>query len=148
MAEKWGNQDSARRMTQKYNDTVDQVNKLARDNREYTHITDEDLKEIHKQLDEKVNAETARKDLNLDKVDNTPDSEKPMSDEQKAALIEATKDFITSVPSDMEELSPEVGVLVNLLVAGSKLILDTENAGVKHKVNVFVQNSKLVFVTI
>ena len=104
MAEKWGNQDSARCMTRKYNDTVDQVNKLVKDNREYTQVTDEDLKEIHKQLGEKVNAETARKDLNLDKVDNTPDKEKPMSDEQKAALIEATKDFITSVPSDMEEL--------------------------------------------
>lgn len=106
MAEKWSNQDSARKMTQKYNDTVDQVNTL------------------HKQLDKKIDAETAQKDLD-----------------------EATKNFVTSIQSELTDLSPETEVLVNILINGTKMILDTGGSKSHHKVNVLVQNTKLVFIT-
>lgn len=148
MAEKWTNGDSARQMTHKYNQAIEEINSMSKNSNNYQESVDADLKAIYEKLEQKVDTETAKKDLELDKVDNTPDKEKPVSEPQGKAIEQATQDMLTSVPSDMTELSPDAGVLINFIVRGTKLIMDTDTSQVVHKVNVFVNNNKLVFVSI
>ena len=123
MAQKWGNNDSARTMTRKYNETVDQM------------------------LEGKVDKDTAKKDLGVDKVDNTADMDKPLSNPQARAIENATENMLTSQGIDVDIDGPEPGVLVEIRIEGSKIIMNTDSAQVIQKVNAYIKGSKLVLIS-
>lgn len=145
MAERWQNNDSARTMTKKYNEMVDQINGYEQTNKN----TEQAADDVRKLLGQKVDKDTAKKDLGIDKIDNTPDMDKPLSNPQARAMENAIEDMLTSEPINGVDVGgPPVGVLVNLSISGTKLILDTENAEIRHKITVFVRNTKLMFVIV
>lgn len=143
MAQKWVNNDSARTMTKKYNEMVDQINGYEKTNQS----TEKVVEDIRKLLEGKVDKETAKIDLGVDKIDNTSDMDKPLSNPQARAIKNATENMLTSQEIDTEIDGPEPGVLVEVYVRGSKLVMNTDSAQVVQKINVFIQGSKLVLIT-
>lgn len=143
MAQKWANNDSARTMTKKYNEMVDQINGYEKTNQN----TEKVAEDVRKLLEGKVDKETAKTDLGVDKIDNTPDMDKPLSNPQARAIENATENMLTSQGIDTEIDGPEPGVLVEVYVQGSKLVMNTDSAQVVQKINVFIQGSKLVLIT-
>lgn len=143
MAQKWSNNDSARTMTRKYNEMVDQINGYEKTNQS----TEKVAEDVRKLLDGKVDKETAKKDLGVDKIDNTPDMDKPLSNPQARAIENATENMLTSQGIDVDIDGPEPGVLVEIRVEGSKLVMNTDSAQVIQKINVYVKGSKLVLIT-
>ena len=100
MARKWQNEDSARLMTTKYNETAEEVEDLKKGSKEINQATQTELDELYSQLSKKVET---RADLDLDKVDNTPDSEKPLSIPQSIALEQALSSVITAEDAEVIE---------------------------------------------
>lgn len=143
MAQKWGNNDSARTMTRKYNETVDQINRYEKTNQH----TEQTTEEIRKLLEGKVDKDTAKKDLGVDKVDNTADMDKPLSNPQARAIENATENMLTSQGIDVDIDGPEPGVLVEIRIEGSKIIMNTDSAQVIQKVNAYIKGSKLVLIS-
>lgn len=143
MAQKWQNNDSARTMTKKYNEMVDQINGYEKTNQS----TEKVAEDVRKLLDGKVDKETAKKDLGVDKIDNTPDMDKPLSNPQARAIENATENMLTSQGIDVDIDGPEPGVLVEIQVEGSKLVMNTDSAQVIQKINAYVKGSKLVLIT-
>lgn len=143
MAQKWSNNDSARTMTRKYNEMVDQINGYEKTNQS----TEKVAEDVRKLLDGKVDKETAKKDLGVDKIDNTPDMDKPLSNPQARAIENATENMLTSQGIDVDIDGPEPGVLVEIRVEGSKLVMNTDSAQVIQKINAYVKGSKLVLIT-
>lgn len=143
MAQKWSNNDSARTMTRKYNEMVDQINGYEKTNQS----TEKVAEDVRKLLDGKVDKETAKKDLGVDKIDNTSDMDKPLSNPQARAIENATENMLTSQGIDVDIDGPEPGVLVEIRVEGSKLVMNTDSAQVIQKINAYVKGSKLVLIT-
>lgn len=143
MAERWQNNDSARTMTRKYNETVDQINRYEKTNQH----TEQTAEEIRKLLEGKVDKDTAKKDLGVDKVDNTADMDKPLSNPQARAIENATENMLTSQGIDVNIDGPEPGVLVEIRIEGSKIIMNTDSAQVIQKVNAYIKGSKLVLIS-
>ena len=143
MAQKWSNNDSARTMARKYNEMVDQINGYEKTNQS----TEKVAEDVRKLLDGKVDKETAKKDLGVDKIDNTPDMDKPLSNPQARAIENATENMLTSQGIDVDIDGPEPGVLVEIRVEGSKLVMNTDSAQVIQKINAYVKGSKLVLIT-
>ena len=144
MAQKWGNNDPARTMTRKYNETVDQINRYEKTNQH----TEQTAEEIRKLLEGKVDKDTAKKDLGVDKVDNTADMDKPLSNPQARAIENATENMLTSQGIDVDIDGPEPGVLVEIRIEGSKIIMNTDSAQVIQKVNAYIKGSKLVLISL
>lgn len=143
MAQKWENNDSARTMTKKYNEMVDQINGYEKTNQS----AEQTAEDVRKLLEGKVDKETAKKDLEVDKVDNTADMDKPLSNPQARAIENATENMLTSQGIDVDIDGPEPGVLVEVRIEGSKLIMNTDSAQVVQKINVYIKDSKLVLIT-
>lgn len=147
MAQKWQNQDSARTMTNKYNKTVEEVNELKQQSSQSNSEQEKTLQEIRKELDSKVNSETAKTDLQLDKVDNTSDMDKPVSNPTARAIENAVEGMLTSEPIDSElDVTPPIGVLSDIHISGTKLIMNTDTAEVVQKISIYLQDSRLVFI--
>ena len=142
MAQKWINNDSARTMTRKYNEAVDQINDYERANQD----AKKDVEDIKKLLENKVDKETAKKDLDIDNIDNTADMNKPLSNPQARAIENATENMLTSQGTDVEIDGPEPGVLVEIRIEGSKLIMNTDSAQVVQKINIYINDNKLVLI--
>lgn len=143
MAQKWQNNDSARTMTKKYNEMVDQINQYEHNNQ----ITSKVAEELRQLLGGKLDKETAKKDLGVDKVDNTADMDKPLSNPQARAIENATENMLTSQGIDVDIDGPEPGVLVEIRIEGSKIIMNTDSAQVIQKVNAYIKGSKLVLIS-
>lgn len=144
MAQKWENNDSARTMTRKFNETVEQINGYEKTNRQ----TEQTAQEIRELLETKVTRETAKKDLNLDNVDNTSDMDKPLSNPQARALEFATENMLVSQGIGVTIDGPDPGLIVKLHVDNNKLIITTDASEVAERVQVYVKNSKLVLISI
>lgn len=97
MAEKWKNGDSLRAMTEKYNKSVEDIEQLKSASSSSSHGTDPDIQskldDITQQLQRK--AET-KSDLGLERVDNTADLEKPISNSQKQYVNNAVQGMVKS----------------------------------------------------
>lgn len=143
MAQKWQNNDSARTMTKKYNEMVDQINQYEHNNQ----ITSKVAEELRQLLGGKLDKETAKTDLGVDKVDNTPDMDKPLSNPQARAIENAIENMLTSQGIDVDIDGPEPGVLVEIRIEGSKIIMNTDSAQVIQKVNAYIKGSKLVLIS-
>lgn len=142
MAKRWTNGDSARMMTNKYNETADEVEKLKKSSEGVNQATQEELNKLQKEVEKKLEEVTVE-DLGLEKVDNTPDMYKPVSIYQAAAIDNATENMLTSQPVG-EVSGPEPGMLAQISVVGTKLVMVTDTALVTQKVNVYVENNRLV----
>lgn len=140
MAQKWANGDSARLMTKKYNTTADEVEELKKAQKETNEPTKKELEEFKESVDKKFSE--------YSNVDNTSDEDKPVSIAQQQALDEVTKNMLTSEPiNGIDVGGPEPGVLLEVYNQGTKIFLNTESARVVQKVNVFISNNKIVFLS-
>lgn len=122
MARKWETQDSARTMTNKYNEVVEEVNNIKKDSGKMNEVTKEAFQQVHENLSKKVENKSQ---LGLDKVDNTPDSEKPVSSPQARAIEWATEEMLRSEPAneDITQDAEETGFITSVSVQGTKLII-------------------------
>lgn len=119
MARKWQNQDSARTMTNKYNETAEEVEQLKKASQEINPAMQEELEAIAQQLKKKVENKSQ---IGLDKVDNTADSEKPLSQPQARAIQLAVEPMITSEPAN-EIDAEDTGFITSVSVSGTKLVI-------------------------
>ena len=126
MARKWKDGDSARKMVQKYNETVEDVIKLENQSSEVIDPLNKKVDELSKEVDKKLES-VSREDLDLDKVDNTSDMEKPVSTAQAQAIRwakeEAMTNMITSEPISGEPLDSDSLFITSIGVKGTKLII-------------------------
>lgn len=107
MSRKWTDGDSARLMTNKYNETAEEVENLKKQSNEINQATKEVLDNIQKQVDKKLEEVTAE-DLGLGEVDNTPDMKKPLSEAQARAIDDAVEPMLTSESlGNIQELTIE-----------------------------------------
>lgn len=144
MAERWQNNDSARTMTKKYNEMVDQINGYEQTNKD----TEQAADDVRKLLGQKVDKDTAKKDLGIDQIDNTPDMDKPLSNPQARAIENATENMLTSEPiANMDVGVPPIGVLTEIHIAGTKLVMNTDVGTISQKISVFITNAQLSLVT-
>lgn len=107
---KWKEKDTLRSMTSKYNnavdrfherieqleDTADEVNEAT--NRRFEELDTslgEKFEEVSEKLSKKIES-VSKEDVGLGKVDNTSDSEKPVSTKQQQAIKDAVSEFLTS----------------------------------------------------
>lgn len=144
MAQPWKNNDSARTMTRKYNEMVEQINGYEQTNKN----TEKAAEDVKKLLEQKQDKDTAKKDLGIDKIDNTADMDKPLSNPQARAIENATENMLTSQGIETDITGPEPGVVVEIRIEGTKLIMSTDTAQVAHKINAYIKNSKLVLICI
>lgn len=119
MARKWQNQDSARTMTNKFNEVVDDIKSLFSAFSKLTGDTEKILSDTQASIDEKLNATNIKTTIGLEKVDNTSDVDKPVSNAQKAAIEVAVKDVLYSEDIGVEIRCPDVSILNEILGAGT-----------------------------
>lgn len=122
MAKKWEIQDSARTMTNKYNEVAEEVNDLKNNSGKMNEVTKEAFQQIREDMSKKIEDKSQ---LGLDKVDNTPDSEKPVSNPQARAIEWATEEMLRSEPAneDVTQDAEETGFITSVSVQGTKLII-------------------------
>lgn len=130
MAEQWNEKDTLRQMTSKFNGAVDDLEGLKKSSAQVNQATEKRFTEMDKKVSKKfqeVNEELTKKvssvsaeDIGLGSVDNTSDSEKPVSiaqqeaiDSAKADILETVETKITSEEADSSEIlgngdNPEV----------------------------------------
>lgn len=124
MALQWKNNDSARTMTRKYNETAQEVEKLKESYDKDVSPIPEQLEKFQKELDRKLE-EVSAEDIGLGNVDNTSDMDKPVSKAQQLAINVATNDMITSEPvsDDGLEDAEETGFITSVNVTGTTLVI-------------------------
>ena len=144
MAQKWQNNDSARTMTKKYNEMVDQINQYEENNQ----ITAKVAEELRQLLGGKLDKETAKIDLGVDKIDNTSDMDKPLSNPQARAIENAMDGMLTSEPIETMDVGvPPIGVLAEVYMFGTKLVMNTDVNTITQKISVFITDTQLALVT-
>lgn len=99
MAEIWRDGDSARLMTQKFNDLVREYDKLKVEYEGKLGTLPEVVEQLVEDMDKKLETVT-KEDIGLGDVDNTPDLEKPVSAFQRNAINFAVREKLTSMPAD------------------------------------------------
>lgn len=119
MARKWKSEDSARTMTNKFNEVVDDIKSLFSAFSKLTGDTEKILSDTQASIDEKLNATNIKTTIGLEKVDNTSDVDKPVSNAQKAAIEVAVKDVLYSEDIGVEIRCPDVSILNEILGAGT-----------------------------
>ena len=119
MARKWQNGDSARLMTNKYNETAEEAEQLKKDGQGINKATQEELEALALQLQKKVENKSQ---IGLGKVDNTADSEKPVSEPQARAIERAIEPMVTSEPANEIE-AEDTGFITSISVSGTKLVI-------------------------
>ena len=124
MALQWKNNDSARTMTRKYNETAQEVEKLKESYDKDVSPIPEQLEKFQKELDRKLE-EVSAEDIGLGNVDNTSDMDKPVSKAQQLAINVATNDMITSEPVSDDDLedAEETGFITSINVTGTTLVI-------------------------
>lgn len=124
MALQWKNNDSARTMTRKYNETAQEVEKLKESYNKDVSPIPEQLEKFQKELDKKLEKVSAE-DIGLGNVDNTSDMDKPVSKAQQLAINVATNDMITSEPVSDDDLedAEETGFITSVNVTGTTLVI-------------------------
>lgn len=124
MALQWKNNDSARTMTRKYNETAQEVEKLKESYDKDVSPIPEQLEKFQKELDRKLE-EVSAEDIGLGNVDNTSDMDKPVSKAQQLAINVATNDMITSEPVSDDDLedAEETGFITSVNVTGTTLVI-------------------------
>lgn len=115
MAEQWKNTDNLRTMTSKFNDVVDEVTNVKstiETNKSDTEdkITDvnKSITEVKESLKKEIDAITAS-DVGLGNVDNTADTDKPVSTAQQEAINAAKTEILNTVSDRIysEEISTD-----------------------------------------
>lgn len=119
MAKKWQNNDSARTMTNKYNETAEEVEQLKQDSTGINEATKLELQTINEELKKKVET---KYQLGLEKVDNTADVDKPVSEPQAKAIQLAVEPMVTSEPANEVE-GEDTGFITSVSVNGTKLVI-------------------------
>lgn len=124
MARKWKDGDSARTMTNKYNEVVTDVLSLREKTSSLDSTLETEIKSINEAIDSKLEKTTALKELGLDKVNNTSDIDKPVSIPQSVAIELATVDKLTSEPITTELVEDySIGFLAEIKVDNTKLCI-------------------------
>lgn len=124
MALQWKNNDSARTMTRKYNETAQEVEKLKESYDKDVSPIPEQLEKFQQELNKKLE-EVSAEDIGLGNVDNTSDMDKPVSTAQQRAINVATDDMITSEPVSDDDLedAEETGFITSINVTGTTLVI-------------------------
>lgn len=120
MAKKWTNSDSARTMTNKYNETAEEVENLKKIGEIVNPATQQQLDSLSEVL--KTKAEN-KSDVGLGNVDNTSDMDKPVSNAQARAIEWATEDMLTSEPADEIESEDTGFFITSISVDGTRLVI-------------------------
>ena len=121
-SKRWKDGDSARTMTKKYNEVVESVEKVQKDFNEKVTVIPQEINKIKAELNKKIESVSVE-DLGLDRVDNTPDIEKPVSQPQEIAINRAVEDMLTSEPASEMEGAEDTTFITGVSVSGTKLIL-------------------------
>lgn len=111
MAEKWQKNDTISVMTEKFNNTIDEMNELKESSTQVNQATtdaisalkteiEDSISDLQEEVDKKDEGTTAES-LGLGNVDNTSDADKPVSTAQKQAIDDATEEMITSEEADL-----------------------------------------------
>lgn len=116
---KWTNGDSARVMTSKYNKTVEELEDLQRKS-SVIETNSEEIEQIRTQLQRKAENKS---DVGLGSVDNTSDRDKPVSIPQAKAIELATREMITSEPSENYIEEDGMNFIFGIDVDDTKLII-------------------------
>lgn len=152
---KWQPKDSLRSMTDKFNTTVDALEELKNSSKETNQATEQKFTELGESLEKQfkeVNDEITKKvsevsadDIGLGKVNNTPDSEKPVSSAQQEAInqakqeaLQASSDMLTSAESydvettdnDEPELSPVIKAYIDRKLKEMAALSVVDNFGI------------------
>lgn len=122
MARKWKEQDSARTMTNKYNEVVDDVAALQQDSGKMNEVTRQAFNKVQEDLSKKAETKT---DIGLGNVDNTADKDKPVSTAQAQAIEWATEEMLRSEPAneDITQGAEDTGFITSVSVSGTKLVI-------------------------
>lgn len=122
MAKIWKDGDSARTMTNKYNETAQDVESLKSSFDKNVSPIPKEIEKLQEQIDKKIESVT-KEDIGLGEVNNTADDKKPVSVYQQQAINRATEDMLTSELASSLEDAEETTFITGVSVSGTTLVI-------------------------